>query len=158
MSSSGGDAPGPVADSSSSTTTTNRNSVRIPMELVPDVEQVNPLLRWYRTVIHSFNPEPFPTKTVIYSPFDSFAENLFTGYGGSCQKFAKQYRMCTHLLSQKRHDICKDEWDDYFECTHNLKKMLRYQYMYQHRVKKGLPFPEDPVIDGYNWPKFKYLS
>lgn len=26
------------------------------------------------------------------------------------------------------------------------------------RVKKNLPFPEDPLIDGYNWPSFKYLN
>ena len=25
-------------------------------------------------------------------------------------------------------------------------------------VKKNLPFPEDPLIDGYNWPSFKFIN
>jgi hypothetical protein len=50
-------------------------------------------------------------------------------------------------------------------CT-NIGKYLHVLYSFNvikinfsfYSVKKNLPFPEDPIVDGYNWPSFKYLN
>jgi hypothetical protein len=61
-----------------------------------------------------------------------------------CAKIFKQYRMCTHMVK--------------FRNLQLLKTYVRLYVFSFYSVKKNLPFPEDPIIDGYNWPSFKYLN
>ncbi|UJR07699.1 hypothetical protein I4U23_011984 [Adineta vaga] len=123
------------------------------------IEKVNPFVRWHRRWYRSKGVDPSPTVGVFYSPFNMAIEPWAMGLGDTgCAKIFKQYRMCTHMMPSTQRSLCEDEKADVQECIHGQKRYLRQQYMYQHRVKKNLPFPEEPIIDGYNWPSFKYLN
>jgi len=122
-------------------------------------EERVPWIRWYHRVYRKYHPEPTPTNTIFYAPVDQLTDHWVTGYNTDlCGKYQKQLRMCHHLVGQPRKELCRDEQDDLSECLNDYKKILRRGYMYEHRVKQNKPFPEDPVIDGYNWHRFKYIS
>ncbi|CAF1105663.1 unnamed protein product [Adineta steineri] len=123
------------------------------------IEVINPFVRWHRRWYRSKGVDPSPTVGVYYTPFNMALEPWAMGIGDhGCGKIFKQYRMCTHMMPSSHRYLCEDEKDDVRECMLAEKRILRHQFMYQHRVKKNLPFPEDPLIDGYNWPSFKYLN
>ncbi|CAF0735510.1 unnamed protein product [Adineta steineri] len=123
------------------------------------IEVINPFVRWHRRWYRSKGVDPSPTVGVYYTPFNMALEPWAMGIGDhGCGKIFKQYRMCTHMMPSSHRYLCQDEKDDVRECMLAEKRILRHQFMYQHRVKKNLPFPEDPLIDGYNWPSFKYLN
>ncbi|CAF0804309.1 unnamed protein product [Adineta steineri] len=120
---------------------------------------INPFVRWHRRWYRSKGVDPSPTVGVYYTPFNMALEPWAMGIGDhGCGKIFKQYRMCTHMMPSSHRYLCQHEKDDVRECMLAEKRILRHQFMYQHRVKKNLPFPEDPLIDGYNWPSFKYLN
>jgi hypothetical protein len=72
---------------------------------VQPIEKVNPFVRWHRRWYRSKRVEPTPTVGVFYTPFNMGLEPWAMGLGDmGCAKIFKQYRMCTHMVSERIFD------------------------------------------------------